>query len=47
MVSGREARQVEARAHRSFHADGIDAGLVASRRDTVIERGRRISRRGV
>jgi enoyl-CoA hydratase len=40
MVAGREARQVEARAHRRFHAGGIDAGLVASRRDTVIERGR-------
>jgi len=47
MVSGQEARQVEARAHRSFHAGGIDAGLVASRRNAVIERGRRVSHRGV
>ncbi len=40
LVTGREARQVEARAHRSFHAGGIDSELVASRRDAVIERGR-------
>ena len=40
LVTGLEARQVEARAHRSFHAKGIDTDLVASRRDAVIERGR-------
>jgi enoyl-CoA hydratase len=40
LVTGREARQVEARAHRSFHARSIDSELVASRREAVIERGR-------
>jgi enoyl-CoA hydratase len=40
LVTGREALQVEARAHKNFHAGGIDAELVASRRDAIIERGR-------
>jgi enoyl-CoA hydratase len=35
-----EALRVEARAHRRWHADGIDAGLIASRREAVIQRGR-------
>ena len=35
-----QARLIEARAHRRWHAGGIDAGLVASRSDAVIERGR-------
>ena len=40
LVTAWEARQVEARAHKTFHAGGIDAGLIASRRDAVIRRGR-------
>jgi len=40
MVTGREAWQVEARAHARWHASGIDAAEVASRRDAVIRRGR-------
>jgi enoyl-CoA hydratase len=39
-VSSHEARQVEARAHARWHADGIDPGQVAGRRDAVINRGR-------
>ncbi|HEX6932410.1 MAG TPA: enoyl-CoA hydratase [Streptosporangiaceae bacterium] len=38
--TARQAALVEVRAHRRWHAGGIDAGLVASRRDAVIERGR-------
>jgi len=37
---GSEAMNVEARAHRDWHAAGIDGGQVARRRDAVIERGR-------
>jgi len=40
LVAAREARQVEARAHKNFHGAGIDAELIASRRDAVIKRGR-------
>jgi enoyl-CoA hydratase len=40
MVTGREAWQIEARAHARWHASGIDADEVASRRDAVIRRGR-------
>ena len=39
-ITGDPARQVEARAHARWHAGGIDAGQVASRRDAVIQRGR-------
>ena len=40
VVTGREARKIEARAHARWHAGGIDAAKVASRRDAVIRRGR-------
>ena len=40
LVTAGEAALIEARAHRRWHAGGIDATLVASRRDAVIERGR-------
>jgi enoyl-CoA hydratase/carnithine racemase len=40
LVTAEQASLVEAEAHRRWHAGGIDAGLVASRRDAVIERGR-------
>jgi enoyl-CoA hydratase len=40
MVTGREAWQIEARAHARWHSSGIDAAEVASRRDAVIRRGR-------
>jgi enoyl-CoA hydratase len=39
-VTAAEAALIEARAHRRWHAGGIDATVVASRRDAVIERGR-------
>jgi hypothetical protein len=39
-VTAAEAAVIEARAHRRWHAGGIDPALVASRRDAVIERGR-------
>lgn len=39
-ITGDEARRAEQRAHRAWHARGIDAAQVASRRDAVIERGR-------
>jgi enoyl-CoA hydratase len=39
-VPGSEAMRVEARAHREWHAAGIDGGQVARRREAVIERGR-------
>jgi enoyl-CoA hydratase len=39
-ITGGPARQVEQQAHQRWHARGIDAGQVASRRDAVIERGR-------
>ncbi len=38
--TARQAGRIEARAHRRWHAGGIDAALVAGRRDAVIERGR-------
>jgi enoyl-CoA hydratase len=40
LVSRGEALRVEARAHARWHAAGIDAAGVASRRDAVIGRGR-------
>lgn len=40
LVTAEQAALVEAEAHRRWHAGGIDAALVASRRDAVIERGR-------
>ena len=40
LVTAGDAALIEARAHRRWHAGGIDATLVASRRDAVIERGR-------
>ncbi|MGN6793524.1 MAG: enoyl-CoA hydratase [Streptosporangiaceae bacterium] len=40
LVTAAEAALIEARAHRRWHDGGIDATLVASRRDAVIERGR-------
>jgi enoyl-CoA hydratase/carnithine racemase len=40
LVAGREAGQIEARAHARWHSGGIDAGQVASRREAVIKRGR-------
>ena len=40
LVTAGEAALIEARAHRRWHSGGIDATLVASRRDAVIERGR-------
>ncbi len=39
-ITGGPARQVEQQAHHRWHARGIDAGQVASRRDAVIQRGR-------
>ncbi|HYS30771.1 MAG TPA: enoyl-CoA hydratase [Streptosporangiaceae bacterium] len=39
-ITGGPARKVEAQAHARWHADGIDAARVASRRDAVIQRGR-------
>jgi enoyl-CoA hydratase len=39
-ITGGPARQVEQQAHQRWHARGIDAGQVASRRDAVIQRGR-------
>ena len=39
-VPGSEALAVEARAHRAWHAGGIDGDQVARRREAVIERGR-------
>ncbi len=39
-VTAQEAEQIEARAHQRWHTGGIDAALVVSRRDAVIERGR-------
>jgi len=39
-ITGAPARKVEAQAHARWHADGIDAARVASRRDAVIRRGR-------
>jgi enoyl-CoA hydratase len=39
-VASDAARQVEARAHARWHADGIDPGQVAARRESVIQRGR-------
>ncbi len=39
-IAGGPARQVEARAHAKWHAEGIDAGQVASRREAVIRRCR-------
>ncbi len=40
LVTGREARQIEAQAHDRWHSGGIDAAQVASRREAVIKRGR-------
>jgi len=40
LVTGREAWQIEARAHTRWHSGGIDAAQVASRREAVIRRGR-------
>jgi len=40
LVTGREAWQIEARAHARWHSGGIDAAQVASRREAVIRRGR-------
>jgi enoyl-CoA hydratase len=40
LVTAGEAALIEARAHGRWHAGGIDATLVAGRRDAVIERGR-------
>src|SRR5271165_6827089 len=40
LVTGAEARTVEARAHADWHAAGIDGEQVARRRDAVIQRGR-------
>jgi enoyl-CoA hydratase len=40
MVTGAEARVVEARAHAGWHGTGIDGEHVARRRQAVIERGR-------
>jgi enoyl-CoA hydratase len=39
-ITGGPARQAEQQAHQRWHARGIDAGQVASRRDAVIQRGR-------
>lgn len=39
-ITGGPARQVEQQAHHRWHARGINAGQVASRRDAVIQRGR-------
>jgi enoyl-CoA hydratase len=39
-VPGSEALAVEERAHRAWHAGGIDGDQVARRREAVIERGR-------
>ena len=39
-VPGSEALAVEERAHRAWHAGGIDCDQVARRREAVIERGR-------
>ena len=39
-TTGREARELEGRVHRQWHAAGIDAGHVSQRRDAVIARGR-------
>jgi enoyl-CoA hydratase len=39
-ITGGPARQVEQQAHHRWHARGIDAGQVASRRAAVIQRGR-------
>jgi enoyl-CoA hydratase len=40
LVTAEQAGMIEAQAHRRWHAGGIDARLVAGRRDAVIERGR-------
>ena len=40
LVTAEQAALVEAEAHRRWHAGGIDAALVAGRRDAVIGRGR-------
>ena len=40
LVTGAEARKVEARAHADWHAGGIDGDQVARRREAVIQRGR-------
>src|SRR5258708_1892930 len=40
LVTGAEARKVEARAHADWHAAGIDGDQVARRREAVIQRGR-------
>ena len=40
LVTGAEARKVEARAHTDWHAGGIDGDQVARRREAVIQRGR-------
>ena len=40
LVTAGEAALIEEQAHRRWHAGGIDAALVASRRDAVIGRGR-------
>ncbi len=40
LVTGAEARKVEARAHADWRAAGIDGEQVARRREAVIQRGR-------
>ncbi len=40
LVTAEQAALVEAEAHRRWHVGGIDAALVASKRDAVIDRGR-------
>jgi enoyl-CoA hydratase len=45
-LTGHEARQVELRAHARWHADGVDPQQVASRRASVLERGRAQHRSG-
>ena len=40
LVTGADAREIEARAHARWHATGISGDEVARRRQAVIERGR-------
>jgi enoyl-CoA hydratase len=40
LVTDGEAREIEQRVHRDWHAAGIDAAHVSQRRDAVIARGR-------